>query len=240
MKHRIRLLCTIVVAPVCQHCVTTLDAETPAPIASVFSAPSLGDHSVALELPRPIAPGVELRGALTWRSGSAVQFGQVLWLPSQALLLFDPFEPLDPDLVYSLHVSDLLALDDGTTLRVPELTSAQVIALPEVAELPAANVDTTRTIAELLGQTCGSCHNNQPLPSLDASTLFSVSTSDANRPLVEPTEPAQSVLIDRIIHHLPRRSGQVMPPAWSDSSSLTPEQVQRVEAWILAGCPDSL
>lgn len=240
MKHRFRMICTIVVSAVCQRCVTTLDSETQERIATVFSAPDAADHAVLIQLPAPLAAGTSLRGSINWRSGSVVQHGQVLWVPSTAQLFFDPFEPLNPDLIYTLSVSDDLTLDDGSALQVPGLMSTQVRELPPADELPAANVDTTATIVDMLAASCGGCHNHQPLVVLDEFTLFGTSASDRTRPLVEPGEPAQSVLVDRIVPALTRRSGQAMPPAWSDEQPLTQQQVQRIEAWILAGCPDTL
>jgi mono/diheme cytochrome c family protein len=177
---------------------------------------------------------------MTWQSGAVTQRGSLQWLPSQNLLFFEPFEPLNPDLVYDLVSSGSLVYDDGTELRFAPLSSAEVAALDKTEVLPERNRDTTASIVEVLASSCGSCHDGRVLHAFTPQSLFRQSESDVTRPLVEPGETARSVLVDRIVHTLPRRSGQSMPPPWSDVPAISDEEVRRIEAWILADCPDDI
>lgn len=195
--------------------------------------------TVVLQLPAPLEPGTFTRRSAFWTAGSLASRSTVEYRPSRLQLSITPDGPLERGLAHELQLQPSLRFADGRPVRVVEpLTLADVDGLP-LAQ-PTANVvaaPDADTVANLLEQRCGQCHNDRPLFSFTPVTLYEPSDSDVSRPRVDPFEPGRSVLLERIIPGFARLSGQPMPPVWSDSESLTLDEVRSIEEWILQGAP---
>jgi cytochrome b subunit of formate dehydrogenase len=104
-------------------------------------------------------------------------------------------------------------------------TPTPTLAAGETPQAPAA--DTWQNgIGDLLKTKCGACHNTaNPLGGLDVGSYQAVLKGGNSGPSVVPGEPNTSIVFGR------QSSGQ-------HPGMLTPEELQRVLAWIEAGAPE--
>ena len=92
----------------------------------------------------------------------------------------------------------------------------------------------TNDIGPLFEQTCVACHNaNAAQSGLDLSSYEGLSTGGGQGPLLDSTDPDNSLLID----YLKGRNGKLqMPPG----GALTDAEINLVEMWLLNGAPEGV
>ena len=89
-------------------------------------------------------------------------------------------------------------------------------------------------IEALFEQTCVACHNaNAAQSGLDLSSYEALSAGGEQGPLLDSTDPENSLLID----YLKGRNGKLqMPPG----GALTDSEINLVEAWLRNGAPEGV
>jgi hypothetical protein len=223
---------------------------SPAPaLADIEALPSALADSTApnrpallIPLDSPPAADTDWTGAFRFRAGRVTAQADILWVPTQRVVVVQPFDPLRPDLQWTLESGEnSVRTRDGREVRLGEsgFPLTQTAALPIVPD-PRPSVSVSGdAIAELLQLRCGSCHaDDGVLTPLDLESLFGFSRNLNGLQLVKPFRPEASVLLHRILPDYPLDGAQqTMPPPWSDVPSLSEDEIRQIEAWILLGAP---
>lgn len=97
------------------------------------------------------------------------------------------------------------------------------------------------TWAEVRGifdRRCGDCHaESDRLPPLTHEGLVGVTSTEVDRKLVRPYDPADSYLMHKILWNYPDRRFSPQPPPWDGGQELDRPAQRTIEAWIAAGAP---
>ena len=227
----------------------TADLSPHPALADIDAFPSaVADSTVAgrpaflIPLDSPPAADTDWTGAFRFRAGAVTAQADIRWVPTERVVVVQPFDPLRPDLQWTLESGEaIVRTRDGREVRLVEsgFPLTQTAALPIVPD-PRPTVSVSGdAIAELLQLRCGSCHaDDGVLTPLNLDSLFGFSRYSNDLQLVKPFRPEASVLLHRILPDYPLDGAQqTMPPPWSDVPSLSEDDIRQIEAWILLGAP---
>lgn len=160
------------------------------------------------------------------------------WSPVSLRVEYRLMQEPQPGIEYTVEIDADAVIDSlGRKVEVPPPRTFRLADAPgtwnrEEAPPP----DFADEIEPLLAR-CVPCHAQHDGQAFTRESLvLRRAASDERRYLVEPGEPAASVLLLRMLDaYTPE--GRLMPPYWSDVPPLSEPERRLVERWILAGAP---
>ena len=170
--------------------------------------------------------------------------GRHEYVLSTRTLVFTPFQPLEPDLEYtlSLDLSQARSVNGAPARRddAPRLhfiTSED--AEPGAFELTRAEPTWAEVSARFDELGCRACHGAESWPKLlklEPEQLVGARSLQTDLFLVRRYDPADSYLLHKLLPDYPNRRFGEHPPAWDDATtSITPEDLWLIEQWIRQG-----
>ena len=176
-------------------------------------------------------------------SGGLRAYGAVRHVVSRRALVFEPYGPLEPGLVWSLHVDPTrLQSVTGAPASIgplPEFRVEEEVEEPTPALPLLAPPSRWPRVEAIFARKCFNCHRDPSwgLNPLRPETLIGERSEQVDRYLVRPFDAADSYLLHKVLPDFPLRRFTVQPPPWSGAERLTPAELLVVEGWIDAGAP---
>jgi hypothetical protein len=179
-------------------------------------------------------------GVLTLQSGGIVVAGLAQYFMADRTIRWTPRQDLEPGFEYRLTLmeSDIASMT-GAPLLAP--TRLPLFIADESLEAP-TSVDgddvTWADVAPVFEARCAPCHSDPQwgLPAMERGVLVTTRSSQVDAMLVRPFDPSRSYLMHKILPDYPARRFTVQPPPWDENStSLEPETIRIIEAWIRQG-----
>lgn len=170
-------------------------------------------------------------------SGGVRAFGPTRWSMVDKSLILQTSRDMEPELLWQLDLNpEVLFSVTGQPYAGPTTVTFYVGEDREV-RTEETSVPTWSDVEPILGP-CNDCHAApqwQLTPITPAGMVGVASAQVEHRQIVEAYEPSRSYLMFKLLADYPLREGEHQPPAFSDMSALSADELRLVEGWIRAG-----
>ncbi len=181
-------------------------------------------------------------GVINLQSGGIVINGNAQYIMTRKALYWTPNRNLEPDFHYNLNIAgaSLRSVTNSPWLppnpaQMPGYIADETIPSTNTPPLPPA---TWADVDAIFTARCASCHRDPDwqLNPLTHHSLVGQPSQQSDFPLVRSFDPSSSYLMHKILPDYPVRRFTLQPPPWApDPSPLAPEQLAKIESWILLG-----
>jgi len=162
------------------------------------------------------------------------------WVVTDKTLVWTPRDSIPPGLDIQFSLADRLEAVTGAPIadrkRIARFRTDEDRETRDRKRPPAPRWSDVDAIFE---EHCRECHADSTwdLVDLQPESLVGEPSSEVERRLVKPYDPADSYLLQKLLWDYPDIRYSPQPPPWADGEELSPEEQLTVERWIEVGAP---
>lgn len=176
----------------------------------------------------------------SFRSGGLGWGGWADWVVTDKKLVWVARDSIPPGLDIQFSLADRLETVTGAPIadrkQIARFRTDDERETRDREQLPAPRWS---DVDAIFGKHCRECHGDPSwdLVDLQRAPLVDEASSQVDRQLVKPYDPADSYLLQKVLWDYPEIRYSPQPPPWSGGEELSREEKLTIERWIEVGAP---